>query len=275
LASLFTSRVHGVVLTSIVCRRADIGTRMALRETEALVLRTYRLGEADKIASLFTRHLGRLRAVATGAQRTKSRFGGTLEPLSHVRIWVFERENRDLLRLNSVELVESFFDMQKDYRLQVAAQYIAEVAERLLPEREVNERAFRLLLAVLRALKRSGEINRSLLYFNFWMLRLGGVLPDLERCEACGCVLAAGGGYYGPGAEGLRCAACRAAGDNQLLSAQALEMVRTACAGPLDRWLAGEKPPAGCREARRFFEELIETHADRKLVTRSLLAEEV
>jgi hypothetical protein len=52
-------------------------------------------------------------------------------------------------------------------------------------------------------------------------------------------------------------------------------MVRTACAGPLDRWLAGEKPPEGCREARRFFEELIETHADRKLVTRSLLAEEV
>ena len=61
---------------------------MALRETEAVVLRTYRLGEADKIASLLTRQLGRLRAVAAGAQRPKSRYGGTLEPLSHVRIWV-------------------------------------------------------------------------------------------------------------------------------------------------------------------------------------------
>ena len=95
---------------------------MPLRETEAIVLRTYRLGEADKIVSLFTRQFGRLRAAAGGAQRTKSRYGGTLEPLSYIRLWLFERENRDLLRLNSAELLESFFDMQKDYRRQVAAQ---------------------------------------------------------------------------------------------------------------------------------------------------------
>src|SRR5207245_11139502 len=139
---------------------------MPLRKTDAIVLRTYRLGEADKIVSLFTRQFGRLRAAAGGAQRTKSRYGGTLEPLSYIRLWLFERENRDLLRLNSAELLESFFDMQKDYRVQSAAQYIVEVAERVLPEREVNERAFRLLLAVLRALKRWGEINRPLLYFD-------------------------------------------------------------------------------------------------------------
>ena len=77
---------------------------MPLRETEAIVLRTYRLGEADKIVSLFTRQMGRLRAVAAGARRTKSRYGSTLEPLSYVRIWVFERENRDLLRMNSAEI---------------------------------------------------------------------------------------------------------------------------------------------------------------------------
>src|SRR5579884_3220796 len=125
---------------------------MPLRETEAIVLRTYRLGEADKIVSLFTRQLGRLRAAATGAQRPKSRYGGMLEPLTYIRLWLFERENRDLLRINSTELLESFFAMQGDYRVQLAAQYIAEAAERFLPEREVNERAFRLLLAVLRAL---------------------------------------------------------------------------------------------------------------------------
>ena len=92
------------------CRRVDIGHQMPLRETEAIVLRTYRLGEADKIASLFTRQLGRLRAVAKGAFRPKSRFGGALEPLSYLRVQLFERENRDLLPLNSVELVESFFE---------------------------------------------------------------------------------------------------------------------------------------------------------------------
>ena len=248
---------------------------MPLRETEAIVLRTYRLGEADKIASLFTRQLGRLRAVASGALRPKSRYGGTLEPLSHVRVWIFERENRDLLRLNSAELIESFFEMQKDYRVQVAAQYIAEVAERVLPERQVNERAFRLLLAVLRALKRSGEINRPLLYFNYWVLRLEGFLPDLEHCMACGRVLGGESGYYGPGSEGLLCAACHGGLASQTLSPQVRAMVQAACQVALDRWLAQEKAPAGCREARRFFEELLESHVERKLVTRSMLAEEV
>lgn len=262
------------MLISLVCRRVDIGTKMPLRETEAIVLRTYRLGEADKIVSLFTRQWGRLRAVAAGAQRPKSRYGGTLEPLSYVRLWLFERENRDLLRMNSAELIESFFDMQKDYRVHVAAQYVVEVSERFLPEREVNERAFRLLLALLRALKRSGEINRPLLYFNYWLLRLSGFLPDLEQCLACGRALGGEPGYYGPGSEGLLCEGCRVSGANQAVSAAALALARTARQSSLDDWLAKEKAPAGCRECRLFLEELIAAHAEKKLVTRSLLAEE-
>jgi DNA repair protein RecO (recombination protein O) len=263
------------MLIFLVCQRVDIGTEMPLRETEAVVLRTYRLGEADKIASLFTRHWGRLRGVAAGAQRPTSRFGGTLEPLSHVRLWLFERENRDLLRLNSAELVESFFEMQKDYRVQVAAQYLVEVTERFLPEREVNERAFRLLLAVLRGMKRAGEINRPLLYFNYWLLRLGGFLPDLARCAHCQRALEGEGAYYGPGSEGLLCANCRTGQTGLTVSVGSLGMLAARCQGTLDLWLAGEKAAAGVREARRFLEELIESHLEGKLVTRQLLAGEV
>lgn len=248
---------------------------MPLRETEAIVLRTHRLGEADKVASLFTRQWGRLRAAAAGALRPKSRFGGAFEPLSYIRLWLFERENRDLLRVNSAELIESFFDMQKDYRIQVAAQFIAEATERFLPEREVNERAFRLLLAVLRALKRSGEINRPLLYFDYWLLRLGGFLPDLETCQNCGRELGSEPGYYGPGSEGLRCAACRPSVANREVSAATRAMVRANCQTPLDKWLGAEKAPPGGREARFFFEEVIEAQLERKLLTRELLAEEV
>jgi DNA repair protein RecO (recombination protein O) len=249
---------------------------MPLRETEAVVLRTHRLGEADKIVSLFTRQWGRLRAVAAGAQRPKSRYGGTLEPLSYVHLWLFERENRDLLRMNSAELLESFFDMQKDYRVQVAAQYVSEVTDRFLPEREVNERAFRLVLAVLRGLKHSGEVNRPLLYFDYWLVRLGGFLPDLGRCAACGRELGEEPGYYGEGSEGLLCAACRPAHASAEISTSARAVVRMRCQGPLDEWLVTEKvPPPGIREARRFFEEVIESHLERKLVTRPLLADEV
>ena len=243
---------------------------MPLRETEAVVLRTYRLGEADKIASLFTRQLGRLRAVARGALRPKSRYGGTLEPLSYVRIQIFERENRDLLHLNSVELIESFFTMQADYRVQLAAQYLAEVGERLLPEREANERVFRLLLAVLRALKNSGEVNRPLLYFDYWMVRLGGFLPDFKTCSSCARALGEEGGYYARGSEALLCRDCKHPG-GQRVTASILSMVKAACHVPLDKWLAQEKAPPGCREARHFFEEIIESHTERKLVTRQMM----
>jgi len=247
---------------------------MPLRETEAIVLRTYRLGEADKIASLFTRQLGRLRAVAQGAQRPKSRFGGSLEPLSYVRAEIFERENRDLLRLNSVELIESFFSMQADYRVQIAAQFLAEVGERLLPEREVNERIFRLVLAVLRAMKHSAEVNRPLLYFDYWMVRLGGFLPGFENCASCRRAFGEEGGYYSRGSESLLCRDCKHSGSQRVLTAS-LAMVKAACHEPLEKWLAQEKAPPGCREARHFFEEVIESHTEKRLVTRQMMEEEV
>jgi DNA repair protein RecO (recombination protein O) len=246
---------------------------MPLRETEAVVLRTYRLGEADKIASLFTRQMGRLRAVAAGAQRPKSRYGGTLEPLSYIRLWIFERENRDLLRINSAEMIESFFDMQKDYRVQVAAQFVAEVADRFLPEREANDRAFRLLLAVLRAMKRSGEVDRPLVYFDYWLLRLGGFLPDLEHCVSCGRALETGAAYSAPGSEGILCYDCRPPQARQLTAHDRLVGIGPHCQATLDHWLKEEKSPEGLLEARHFFEELIEAHLEKKLITRQMLSE--
>lgn len=247
---------------------------MPLRETEAIVLRTYRLGEADKIASLFTRQMGRLRAVARGALRPKSPYGSKLEPLSYVRIQLFERENRDLLNLNSADLLESFFSMQADYRVQIAAQYLAEVGERLLPEHEPNERAFRLLLAVLRALKSSKEVTRPLLYFDYWMVRLGGFLPNFVACASCGKALGEEGGYYSRGSESLLCRDCKHP-NGLRISGPVLEMVRTACLRPLETWLDEQQAPAGCREARRFLEEIIESHTEKRLITRQMMEEEV
>ena len=214
----------------------------------------------------------RARAVAAGARRTKSRYGAALEPLSHVRAFIFEREHRDLLRMNAAELIESFYDMQKDYRVQLAAQFLAEVAERMIPEREPNDRLFRLLLAVLRSLKHSGEVTRPLLYFDYWLIRLAGFLPDLDRCHNCGRALNETG-FYLLGSEGLVCDTCRAGAAGQRVSIA--PAVRAGCQKPLERWIAEEKAPAGCREARRFFEDLIETHAERKLVTRAMMEEAV
>ena len=248
---------------------------MPLVETEAIVLRTYRLGEADKIVSLFTRQMGRIRAVASGAQRTKSRYGGALESMSYVRLWVFERENRDLGRLNAVEILESFFDMQKDYATHIAAQFVVEVAEQLLPEREVNERAFRLLLVVLRALKRFREIDRPLVYFDYWILRLAGFLPDLTACAECGRRFESETAYYAevlPGLVGPECRQGRAAGARPM-SVRSLGEVQRACAAPLDKWMDDTPKPNGISQIRGFLESIVEAQTERRLITKSLIEE--
>lgn len=248
---------------------------MPLLETEAIVLRTYRLGEADKITSLFTRQIGRVRAVAGGSQRPKSRYGGALESLSYIRLWLYERENRDLLRMNSAELIESFFDMQKDYRIHLAGQYLAEALERVLPERQINERVFRLVLVVLRALKQSREINRPLLYFNYWLLRLEGFLPAFEKCFSCGQAFGQQTAYYGRGLQGLVCSACRTGEGRRPFAPRGLSMLRVARETALDRWISDEREPAGASEARCLLEELLESHLEKKLVTRTLLADDM
>src|SRR5712692_4992335 len=109
--------------------------RMPLRESEAIVLRTYPLGEGDRIVSCLDRAAGRLRGVARGARHPKSRFGSTLEPLSHIRIWYFERETRELVRINQCELLESFMEVQSDYSIANFLALISEVTESVLAER--------------------------------------------------------------------------------------------------------------------------------------------
>jgi len=248
---------------------------MPLIETEAIVLRTHRLGEADKIASLFTRQMGRIRAVAKGALSRRGRYGAALEPLSYIRVWVYDRESRDLQRVGSAEIVESFFEMQKDYRIQLAAQYLAEVTERFLPDREVNERVFRLLLAVLRAFKRYGEVNRSLLFFDYWLLRLGGFLPDLSRCMACQRPFAGEDGFYDPMAVALVCARCKSAASNEQVSAGALGLVPAFRTARIEQWIEKEAAPLGISELRRLLEQIIEAHLEKKLTTRAMLADEI
>src|SRR5579863_7362779 len=138
---------------------------MPLHETEAIVLQSYPLGEADRLVSFLSRSMGRVRGVAAGARRTKSRFGSTLEKLSYVRIWFVERETRELVRINQCELIESFLDAFRDYALGVALAILSEVTESVLPDREASDANFRLLLLTAQTIKRTGKAELPLAYF--------------------------------------------------------------------------------------------------------------
>jgi recombinational DNA repair protein (RecF pathway) len=111
---------------------------MALRETEAIVLRTYPLREADLLVTLFTRAEGKVRGVARSAKKSKRRFGGALEPLTYVRAFYDVRERQELARLDSCEVLESPLASEVSYARAVALGHIAELLDELLPDREAR-----------------------------------------------------------------------------------------------------------------------------------------
>src|ERR1700739_1941496 len=148
--------------------------RMPARETEAIILKTFPLGEADRLVSFLGRSSGRVRGVAGGARRIKNRYGSTLEILSHVQIWYVEKETRDLVRIQQCELLESFNKAQSDYGLSVGLAVVSEISELILREREVAEPMFRLILLAAREIERTADWALPLSYFAFWTVRLRG-----------------------------------------------------------------------------------------------------
>ena len=121
---------------------------MPSRESEVLILRTYPYREADLIVSFVTRDQGKLRGIARGARRPKSRWGSGLERLSHVRLFYYRRENQELAKLDGCELNGPPIFLKADYATSVALDFLAEVSDQLLPEHEPNDAFFRLLLLV-------------------------------------------------------------------------------------------------------------------------------
>jgi DNA repair protein RecO (recombination protein O) len=148
--------------------------------SESFILQTYPFREADLVVSFFTRDQGKLRGVARRARRFKSSFGSGLERLSHATVSYYQKENRELVSLNSCELVHSQFALASNYESSVALDYLAEVTEQLLPPNETNERHFRLLIAVLDYLRSNENIWPAVTYFALWSVRLAGVLPALR-----------------------------------------------------------------------------------------------
>ena len=148
--------------------------------SESFILQTYPFREADLVVSFFTRDQGKLRGVARRARRPKSSFGSGLERLSHATVSYYQKENRELVSLNSCELLHSQFALAANYESSVALDYFAEVTEQLLPPNEANERHFRLLIAVLEYLRAAGNVWTTATYFGLWAVRLAGFLPDLR-----------------------------------------------------------------------------------------------
>jgi DNA repair protein RecO (recombination protein O) len=239
--------------------------------TEAVVLRSFRLGEADRVLHVYTAARGRVGAVAKGVRRTKSRFGGRLEPLSHVELMLHQGSG-ELQTVTGADLRASHRAAREEpYRLAVGL-IGAEAMLRLFPEQEANERAFTALTRFLDRLDDAPSLAPArpaldplALSFQLKLLWLSGYLPHLDSCVECGLVEELVG--YLPGAGG---AVCRDCGPGTLsLSPEGLRGIRTLVGTPLaDAHDAGLTPRAA-REALAVVTASYEHHGGFRLRTLS------
>ena len=159
---------------------------MAIVETEALVLRTYNFGEADKIVVCLTHSTGLVRAVAKGCRKLRSKFGAALEPFTLARITYYHKENQELVSLSQAEIVKSHFDLSGQAETLTGLAYMGDLVIEFSPPYEPNERLYRMLKACLDAICESqADLQVILRYFEIWLLRLEGYLPDIRRCGEC------------------------------------------------------------------------------------------
>ncbi len=242
---------------------------MPARETEAIILKTFPLGEADRLVSFFGRTSGRIRGVAAGARRLTNRYGSSLELLSHVKIWFVEKETRDLVRIQQCELLESFHKAQSDYGLSTGLAVVSEIAERVLPEQEVAEPMFRLLLLTAREVERRSEWALPLAYFAYWTVKLGGWLPPLDRCIVCGKPFGGAAAYQSALFDGLHCDDCRKSGMRPITAAGREFGARFG--GKLEGIVLRLDEESPLREFRETVLNWIELHTERKLFTREML----
>lgn len=288
-------------------------------ESEAIVLRTYPLREADLLVTLFTRAEGKVRGVARSAKKSKRRFGGALEPMTHVRAFYDVRERQELARLDACEVIESPLATEVSYARAVALAHVAELLDELLPDREANDAIFRLTLSVLHALqhvdtavatkkikieiesektrskdpdadeisadeispektsekmpsdaKTSSDIWMPVTYFELWLTRLVGFLPELTECIVCGRTLNGSRAYFHALADGLMCpvdkrlASSEISNDSRALAAQ---MFRA----PVESFTGMPWPKSQAADLRKFLIQTLQRHIEKKLVTASML----
>jgi DNA repair protein RecO (recombination protein O) len=200
---------------------------MALVDTDAIVLRSYNLAEADRIVVCLTRSAGLVRGVAKGARRMKSRFGAALEPFTFVRLAFYEKENRELVTISHTEILKSNFDLAAQVEVAEVLASMAELIGEFAPPHEANEKLFRMLTACVDALAAAPDSPRLILrYFEVWLLRLAGSFPDTRSCSICGAQPPTHENLFLDAEGSVQCFACNR-GIGSVLPSQTREMILT------------------------------------------------
>jgi DNA repair protein RecO (recombination protein O) len=240
---------------------------MGLYRDQGIVLRTYKLGETDRILHLATQGRGKVRAVAKGVRRPGSRFGGRLEPYSHVDLQLYKGRNLDVV--SQAELIEPFAGVRADYVLSACAATMAEAADRVTQEDERNLPAFLLLRAGLQALE--ARPPRPAIFVDAFLLRLASASGFHVFTEACASCRAPGEHrFLSVRMGGTLCAACAPAG-TKALSAETVALIRLLASNDWVSLPGAAEHPDTWRRAASFVRAFVEHHLDRRLVSYTLV----
>ena len=246
---------------------------MSVLTSDAVILRTWPVQEADLIVSFFTRDYGKLRGVAKAALKSRKRFGGALEPMTIAKAWFVERPRQELGRLDQLEILRSPLSDAVDAARMTALSFYAEVLDEALPEHDPQETVYRLLTAVLEhttaAQASTGGPWMPVTYFSLWMTRLMGLLPDLGHCTVCGEPLVAGEVSFSSYADGLFCAVHRNANE---LSEDSWRLALRMLKQPVTAFAEETWPRRRGQDLRRFAVQALERHLEKKLKSAEALA---
>ena len=242
---------------------------MIQRVGEAIVLRTWPFQEADLLVSLFTREQGRVKGVARHAMRSRRRFGGALEPMTHVRATYVERPRQELVRLDAFEILSSPLSRPVDYARVAALEMVAEVLEAAMPDGAPEDAVFRLAVAVLEELQ-VGRVWMPVTYFALWMNRLMGWMPELGHCAACGLDLRGGTVWYSALSDGVTCEDDRKAG-GVALPAESVALAGRMFRGTVKGLAEEDWPKSRAADLRRFAIEVLERHLEGRLMSARVL----
>lgn len=250
---------------------------MRLHTDDALILRTYRYGEADRIIVFLTEDRGKRRGVAKNASASRRRFGAALEPLTRGRVAYVEREGRELVRVDRIEpsvspmrAAETRGDEAAPQVLATAA-YFAELIDEWAPESSPNERLFRLGTSVADALALDGDLEALTRYFEYWVLRLEGVYPSLEACPRCGHGTFDRGAVFVTTDRAYVCVDC--GGSPNRLSAGAVGFLRSAGRQSPEEAARASGSVEALRELERVHRLLIAVHLEHEVRSARIVKE--
>jgi DNA repair protein RecO (recombination protein O) len=243
---------------------------MPVYKADALVLRTYKLGEADRIVVFLTRDRGKKRGVAKGARRPRSRYMGALEPLTRGEVAYFEREQRELVQLNYLDPVRSPLLAQSAEALGYVG-YFAELLDEWSPEAHADERLFRLGASMVDAIAAGAPIDKLARYFEYWLLRLQGVYPALACVDCSGSL--ANGAMMPPRTHDFVCQRCAPSGGGTGVSPGAIGFLASAGSTAPEALDSISLSGAASRELETAHRRLINLHLEKELKSARVLRE--